>query len=653
MPDTQHGDSNTPYEGVKRLTPLKRKRGHHPKRLPKVKSVGRIIGIDGEGQGRFPHLYNYLAASDESGKTWDVAAPSLSTEQCLDFLVSLPEATVVAFSFGYDLTKVLSELTDKKLHKLLHPERRRKKSHGKVIYQPVRWGNFKLNYMNGRFSVAKWNGEKYGKSTVVWDIWRFFQSRFVQALLDWGIATKDQLAYMQRMKDRRGYFEHEDSEEVQRYCREECQRLAQLFRALIEAHEDADLKLKSYFGAGSTSTALLTKMGIKEQVRTGPDDVMRIVPWAFSAGRFENAHIGPVCGPLHDSDISSAYPYHATQLPCLAHGSWSRADMVVDADISAATLALVRWTAPHAEPVGMWGPFPVRTKEGSIIYPWSAVGGWVWGKEYLAGKRLCPHVQAREAWLYHTSCDCRPFKDLPTYYLERIRVGKGTGRGKVFKLGPNGVYGKLAQTVGHNPPFQSFIWAGVITSNTRAQLLDAIASNPRAVLAVATDGILSTERLSLPAPVDTGTSGVEFPLGGWEQTMEGGRFLCRPGISFPLDVPIDRKGGKTKSRGYSKKAIEEQCMCILEAWEHGHELCVVDDGEQFGSALGMIHMSQSGYSRSELYGEWFRTYTVMSFDPAPKRVKVPGSNRLGLICNWPEESLPYDPAKGEELEALT
>lgn len=604
--------------------------------------IARIIGLDGEGQGREPHVYNLLAASDEQGQSWYVAAQSLSAVQCFEFLLSLPKAIIVGFSLSYDITKILTDLPDKKIHKLLHPEERRRLIHGKVRYRMVKYEGYGLNYMNGRLSVHRLNDEgRITQTAVVWDIWRFFQSRFTKALTDWGIATDEQLEFMASMKAKRGAFEAEDPEEIRRYCLEECKRLAELFRALLSAHSDAGLLLKSYFGAGSTSSALLHKMGIDKLNREGPKHARIAIASGFFGGWFEDSHIGPAVGPLTDSDISSAYPYHATQLPCLDHGHWSHSDMVSDLDIANATLALVHWSLPYVEPIGAWAPFPVRTKEGSIIHPWSAVGGWVYGKEYLAGKRLCSHSEVLEAWLYHTKCDCRPFKELSNYYLERIRVGKGTGRGKVFKLGPNGVYGKLAQTVGHNPPFQSFVWAGVITSNTRAQLLEAIlsASDPWNVLAVATDGILSREPLQLPSPVDTGTFGVEFPLGGWETKAEGGRFLVRPGISFPLEG-----GGKVKARGYGTKHIAAQSDCILQAWNHGHDWTIIDDGERFGSALSEIHKSQHGYARSESYGQWTQTYTIMSFDPAPKRVRIPGTNRLGLIPHWPEESLPYEPA---------
>lgn len=617
-----------------------RHRKRDKRNLDRPRTIDRIIGLDGEGIGRAPHRYNFLAAADENNETWEVAAERITSAQCLEFLLELPKAVIVGFSLGYDLTKWLEDLPDRKIYKLLHPESRRKRRKDKIIYRSVKWEGYRLNYMNGRFSVGRLkDGKPDGRVTVIWDIWRFFQSKFTKALEDWYIVGKENLEEMIAMKELRGSFDSVDPERVKQYCKDECFQLAKLFRALVQAHEDAGLKLQSYFGAGSTSTALLKKMGIKEQIKQPSPEMKHAIACGFVGGRFENAVIGPIDGPIYSADISSAYPYHATFLPCLMHGTWTYCDHVNDSDVLGATLALVHWRLPHVEPVGHWAPFPVRGKTGKVVYPWSAPGGWVWAKEYLLGKQLSPHVEASEAWYYHTTCTCRPFGELPAYYLERVRVGKKTGRGKVFKLGPNGVYGKLAQTVGHLPPFQCFIWSGNITSNTRAQLLELIVSQPGAIYSVATDGIQGAELPDLPCPRNTGTESTGLPLGGWEPDIEGGRFYARPGVSFSLDGK-----GDVKSRGYGKKSLEAQFSCIREAWEHGHDWVSIYDGERFGSALSEINKSQAGYHRSAIYGDWYHAHRIMSFDPAPKRVRLPGTNRLGLLTHWPEESYPYEPA---------
>ena len=114
-------------------------------------------------------------------------------------------------------------------------------------------------------------------------------------------------------------------------------------------------------------------------------------------------------------------------------------------------------------------------KNGSIAFPETSGGGWVWREEYLAGEKLFENVGFEEAWLYHCDCECQPFKDIPKYYSYRILIGK-EGPGIVIKLSVNSNYGKTAQTMGGEPgTFHSWMWAGLITSGCRAQVLESMA----------------------------------------------------------------------------------------------------------------------------------------------------------------------------------
>ena len=137
-------------------------------------SRDRIIGIDGEGQGRRPHRYFYLAAADELGARWSVSpdgvAGRLETTQCLDFILSLPSRSlIVGFAFNYDLTKILMDLDNKSLFKLFHEKTRLRIRDGRVDYKPVKWRGYKLNYINRKFSVSRGS-----QRATVRDIWRFF-----------------------------------------------------------------------------------------------------------------------------------------------------------------------------------------------------------------------------------------------------------------------------------------------------------------------------------------------------------------------------------------------------------------------------------------------------------------------------------------------
>lgn len=571
-----------------------------------------IVAIDGEGRGRFPHLFTYLSAVDEHGdKRGSVASgEGLSTRACLDFLLDLGVPRVFGFSLGYDFSMMLRDLPDEVLYLLVRPERR---SHqletGRVVHRPIYWRDFKLTYMKRRLGIQRvvYSREKKkyvptGKGVVVWDVFGFYQGKFTKALADWRTSPAAIIEEIAAMKNRRSDFDKMTEVEVQKYCDTECQLLGKLVRQLIESHETAGLPLESFFGAGSTASVLLTRMHVKEALTDPPDEMKPAVARAFFGGRFELSRVGPVDAPCWNHDISSAYPYELWRLPCLVHGRWrlvTGSTKDVDKAVRGARLALVHCRVKGSGPK-CWGPLPFRVPRclsvaaeydvtaGSILFPLKSEGTWVWRDEYLAAHdTLWPGVEAVSAWCYQTECDCRPFGELPSIYRERVRIGK-EGPGIVLKLGPNSCYGKLAQSMGSSP-FRSWILAGCVTSGTRAQILRAIAAarDPANILMVATDGVLARERLTLPQPEDTGTwelpddkgRTVKKPLGGWEVTGDATTFhpdgtvdakdikepkavfLARPGIYWPLRATKKELEG-IKARGISRSVLAERAAHI-------------------------------------------------------------------------------------------
>ncbi len=121
------------------------------------KLTDRIISIDGEGVGDNPHRYVYLAAADEEGPVDEISDDKgLSTEACLSFLFGLPRrALKVGFGLQYDFTKILRDLPNEDLYLLFRPELRKTLlKGGKVIYNPICYKYFKLNYMNGKLTLG-------------------------------------------------------------------------------------------------------------------------------------------------------------------------------------------------------------------------------------------------------------------------------------------------------------------------------------------------------------------------------------------------------------------------------------------------------------------------------------------------------------------
>lgn len=608
-----------------------------------------IIGIDGEGKGRTPHRYFYLAAAGEDDRVFDVYDEAgLTTEACLDFLVQLPalytkkgRCLVFGYSLGYDYTKILQDLPNDKLYSLFHEQTREMDG----AFRPVYWKDYKLNYMNKRLTIAKgsWyetaNGRRFQAyhSVIIWDIFRFYQGPFVTALADWKTGGEETIDWIRSMKEQRHKLDELPLSRVKRYCIDECKLLVKLGRQLITAHNDVGLNLRHFFGAGSTGGAMLRKLEVKQYIEPTPLGMRLPVAKAFFGGRFENSVVGPVPQPVVNSDISSAYPYQIHSLPCLVHGQWEYVVSPSRRSIENATLACVavEWDCTGST----WGPFPFRQRDGTVLFPLSATRSqdcWTWAPEYLSAKRRHgSHVRASRAWIYTQTCDHHPFKEIPKYYLERIRLGKD-GPGIVLKLGMNSKYGKLAQSKGLNPPFQSWIWAGNITSGTRAQLLDVLPKDDSDVLSMATDGVTSRYALDYPAPLDTGTASTGKPLGGWEtKVYANGMFYARPGIYFPLDATAETLK-EVRARGLGKKVVYECWREIVAAYDRGESYSVsgYHDGSQFntferfiGAKTG-VYKSGNEYRRSTDYGEFVPWPIDVTFGPEPKRCRVEGQRLI-------------------------
>jgi hypothetical protein len=671
-----------------------------------------FYGIDGEGQtihyggiaGK--HRYIMLCAANENGKEFVIESPNgLTTIECFEFILSLPVTNThfFAYSFGYDLTMILEDLDDLSIYKLVRPELRKRIRGNLKLLAPIYWPpvnpRYCLNWMNGRFTIKKTTGTAqaldpltggpktvytWGQAHIIHDVWKFFQGKFTAALEDWKIpddVSKEErkavLDRMREMKDMRSQFDKLDFDGIRTYCLEECRFMAQLARKLTNAHIEAKIPLKNYFGAGSSAEAMLLVMNVKQHVQQSrqenptPPEIEHAMRCAFFGGRFENSRIGAISGPVYNEDISSAYPFQLIRLPCLLHGKWKHTKH--RRDIEQARTALVKYTLEEPIIKRAWAPFPFRLDTGSIAFPETSGGGWIWRDEYLEGEKLFSNVRFIEAYIYDCNCDCQPFRDIPKYYAYRVRIGK-EGPGIVVKLGTNSCYGKTAQTIGGEPgTFQSWMWAGLITSGCRAQILIAMSMHRDLdnLLMVATDGIASLEKLILPRPIDTGTEWllcpdpspkdlketpelyrltpegyqVNKPLGGWEEKiLEKGLFLARPGIYFPLQ-PTDSDIKRIRARGLGRAAVWKYWQKIVDSYERGDEQAQIPDLTLFRGMKTAITRSGETpnfkYKRSDEYGHWITRPVVMTFNPLPKREGISHGGRLGLR-RLEGESAPYE-----------
>jgi hypothetical protein len=437
----------------------------------------------------------------------------------------------------------------------------------------------------GQMRLGKIESE-WVRKVIVWDVFSFFQKSFVRALSDYRCAqcaackseprghcikapwSPADLERIESMKSQRGVFDPSQQQAIADYCVDECRYLSFLVRDLLTHIDAFGLKLNAFHGSGAIASAWMKAKNIKSSlpIRTETDEPgvfllsglpEHIALCGYFGGRFEISEIGYM-GTLYSYDINSAYPAITVSLPCLAHGRFARVSEYVPGAVGI-YLAGSRTS-------GRYAPFPFRTAsepvngmaKDAIYY---AHGGqrWIWQDEIKAARKHFGNdaIPVYDGWIWEPAgCECDPFADIDGMYKTRQQyVIDGNGVEKVIKLILNSLYGKTAQSLGWTisktgaklpPPFQCFIWAGLITSGCRAMILDAIIQNDADVVSIATDGILSRSPIaSLPCPVGK-------PLGQWEKAAVTDSYLFQSGVY----TMINSKGKRIyKTRGFATKEI--------------------------------------------------------------------------------------------------
>lgn len=605
------------------------KRGSHGEKKSKFRRA-KFLAWDGEGlQKGDQQVYGLLANSE--GHYW-LDVNGLSTLSCLYALTdeSYTRNTIhVCFGASYDVNMMLGDVPEDVLREL-HAGNGR-----------VRWREFDLEYRPRKsFSVTRYKmEERDGKvyrifdkkrnryiverSVTLFDVFGFFQKKFVSVLQEWFRGTRFENKYQTTIEDiklgkqRRGEFtETEVLSFVLPYCLAECEALRDLMGILHGYIDEAGLVLSRWDGAGAVAAALMKKHNIKQFIRRGPNlewpaepaKVTLAAEYAYFGGWiecFKFGHIAPKIMPdgslrkIKHGDIKSAYPDQEEKLQSLIHGTWQFHEYGKYLPLSELQdwirslpsffVAHIEWQCPDRYKY-IPCPFSWRNPSGNVSRPlWGK--GWQWSPEILACMDVCPDVQVwvNRIYTFHPTEDVRPFAFIRDIYQARAKHKKeGKGIEKVEKLEMNSTYGKLAQSLGYNserntkPPYHCLVYAGLITSGTRAKILRVAMQKPEAIISIATDGIYSLDALDLDIGDD---------LGQWEYTEHEDMTIVQSGFYWYSTL----EDGKIKEshyyRGFNEGSISRED--VVRAYQFG-ELELPVSTTRFvtlGSAIGLNNFS--------------------------------------------------------------
>lgn len=464
----------------------------------------RFVAVDGESytdnQG---HRYVLMASS--IGKHI-YNAEGIPSRDCFDYLLSLRRQAkryiFIAFGLNYDVNMMLKDVEPHRLKALWEN-------------REIDWYEYRIEWIPGKwFAVSK------GDTRIrIYDVFGFFQMSFVNALRKWGIEPQED---MEAMKEKRGLFDEGMKDEIIDYCVTECKQLVQLMDATNQALKDVNLRPVSWIGAGAIAAAMMKKYKVADYHSYDaeyPPEVASAIMHSYFGGRVELFKQGEF-ERLLDYDVVSAYPSQALSLPNLVGGSWIHHKAYSHCQYA---IWRVRWKLPDSVIVA---PFPYRDR-GNIYYPTQGQG-WYHSQEVRRALSVYgDSIEVLEGWEYVPPDERKPFEFIRNEYRSRKNLkSKGHAGEKVLKLGLNALYGKLAQGYGfrgRNPKYQSYFWAGYITSGTRAKLFDVASIAPERLTMIATDGIFFEDG---PPLVETNPG----KLGAWEVSTMDNAFIAQPGV---------------------------------------------------------------------------------------------------------------------------
>jgi hypothetical protein len=544
-----------------------------------------FAGVDGEGSGD-PHAYYLLRMGDRELYT----GARLTTEECLGFIADAPlRYQYVSFAFDYDVTMILKDLRPERLTRLMDRDVRTRKNY----VHPIEVGDYEIDYLPRKeFKVRR----KGGQWVRIDDTFGIFASSFVVALTRWQIGSDAERENIAKHKAARST--HKVNMSVRKYCAKECEFLAELMTRVRAACVVAECVPRRWQGAGMLAERMLSNHHVNDYQALPPHHILERSCHAFFGGRFETTVQGLIDSPT-GYDINSAYPFALTLLPCLKHATWTSKK-------SEWGLHKVEWSYTGAERntrlgLGMLGPFPYRRKDGSIYYP-AAGSGWYWSPEVQTAQRGKSRfkIHVKESYYLHTDCDCVPFAWVPDLYEQRKQLGKSDA-GYILKLALNSLYGKTAQTIG-KPRFGSPVWAGMITSITRAMLYGVCRKAWRqnvSVYMLATDGIVVSR------PIE-GLS-VGGGLGEWERTDYPSLCIVLPGLYF-----VPGQYDVVKTRGYPLRIFTECRQQIMDALGSHHRALQPggpDEPDPVGISVSLFHGIKSVVHRGNWHslGTWEET----------------------------------------------
>lgn len=230
----------------------------------------------------------------------------------------------------------------------------------------------------------------------------------MESLEKLGLATKQEVAAIERDKARRQNFDQVPIDEIKTYTELELRKLSMAAIKLRDGFDYMGIRLGSWIGAGAAAAALIHARGVSEHYagwvnKRDPSPEQLIAHAGYYGGHIEMLKQGYSEAGAFVFDLKSAYPAEMQDLPSMIGGRvrhWNVRDNPTGLDwrevetSSKISAFFIRWRLPpfyvdrtsgevHGVP---FFPLPYRLKGGGILFC-SEGSGWYMRDEAIAAKR--------------------------------------------------------------------------------------------------------------------------------------------------------------------------------------------------------------------------------------------------------------------------
>jgi len=474
-----------------------------------------------------------------------------------------PNAVHVGYGFGsYDANMILKDFPENSLRQI-HDINHVDVEIGKYAYH-VQWIPTKFITFSRRPKGTKL--KKFGntRTVTIYDFRSFFQKTFLavaESLLS-DALTAEERRIISLGKAHRGDNAWQDMPQIVEYWRCEIQLIRRTFEKFRAIMVQAGFPLTRWYGPGAHAGYILRTrdmyrhlVGCQITSKLMPLEVHEASKRAFAGGHFEPFQFGFIDQLIHILDVNSAYPFAISELPSFAKGSGEWVYVKDPKTIAHFGIYHIAYEMPNAQKTEHRpAPLFFRSPDGMVSYP-QVVWGWYMSPEARMVINMSGAI-ITEGWYWNEKDPTdRPWTFVREMYNTRQRLGKDNLLSLPFKLGPNSIYGKLAQVAGWDrkkrlpPKSHALPMAAWVTSRTREMLMQVVYQlDHEDLISVDTDSV-TVKRL--PENVNYGDG-----LGEWGHEIYESFVLIQSGLYM-----AKRNGEwRIKSRGLDRDDINAESI---------------------------------------------------------------------------------------------